>query len=68
MTEAEAREIVERYEALAKTIVRSTDQEIGPGKFHVEFPVQIGSRTASVRENAQWADEWNLHSACMDLD
>lgn len=68
VTEAEAREIVERYEALAQAIVGSSDQKIEPGGFSLDFPIEVERGKASVTENHPCADAWRLHTVSMKLD
>lgn len=68
MTEEEAREIVERYERLAQAIALSAGYMIEAGGFRLEFPIEVHSGIATIRENDRWADDWRLASASMVLN
>lgn len=61
MTEAEAREIVERYEALARNVGALAGFDVGVD-FLIEYPVEITGSTLVIRENIE-GDRWALRRA-----
>lgn len=58
MTEAEATEIVERYETLVAEVVKKHGPFSLPD-FDVSFPVEIANHSLVIRENVE-GDGWRL--------
>lgn len=65
MTEAEVREIIDRYEGLVRTVIAAAGPFELPD-FEISLPLQITEGAVVLKENVE-GDAWRLRQARMQL-